>query len=142
MKCLYQYICRATAGRVDHAQLTTKMIMDIIHEDVEKDQTITIKQVHVLIRKTYQGVNPKYDKLWRWKEIVVSYIYGSWSIPTFECNYFIKLTKHGSNHIRSTTTTWCTSIQICGVGFGFVHRSILQFTASHQQRCITPSWEI
>jgi hypothetical protein len=78
MKCPYQHICRATAARVDHAQLT-KMIAYIICEDVEKDQTITIKQVHAFIRKVYPGVNPKYNKLWRGKEIDVSYVYGSWS---------------------------------------------------------------
>jgi hypothetical protein len=63
MKCLYQQIYRATAARVDHAQLTAKMIVNIIREDVEKDQTITIKQVHALIKNIYPGVNPKYNKL-------------------------------------------------------------------------------
>jgi hypothetical protein len=79
MKCLYQHICRVTTARVYHAQLTAKMITDIIREDVEKDQTITIKQVHGLIRNVYPGVNPKYNKLWHDKEIVVSYVFGSWS---------------------------------------------------------------
>jgi hypothetical protein len=65
MKCSYQHIYRTTAAR-------------IIREDVEKDQTITIKQVHALIRNVYSGVNSKYNKLWRGKEIIVSYVYDSW----------------------------------------------------------------
>jgi hypothetical protein len=45
----------------------------------EKYQIITIKQVCSLIRKVYPDLNPKYNKLWRRKEIDVSYVYGSWS---------------------------------------------------------------
>jgi hypothetical protein len=45
MKYPYKHICRATAVRVDHAQLTAKMITDVIREDVEKDHSITIKQL-------------------------------------------------------------------------------------------------
>jgi hypothetical protein len=148
MKCPYQHICRATATRVDHTQLTAKMNVDIIREDVEKDQTITIKQVRALIRKFYPGVNPKYNKLWRGKEITVSYVYDSWSgsyalLPRlFECNCFIKIRKQGLNPIRSTTTIRCTSIHMCSVSFCSVHRSILLFMASYHHRCITLLWEI
>jgi hypothetical protein len=63
MKYPYKHICRATAVRVDHAQLTAKMITDVIREDVEKDHSITIKQLRVLVRKVYPGVNSKYNKL-------------------------------------------------------------------------------
>jgi hypothetical protein len=45
MKCSYKHKCRVTAARVDHAQLTAKMIVDVIRKDVEKDHSITVKQV-------------------------------------------------------------------------------------------------
>jgi hypothetical protein len=79
MKCLYKYICRATVARVDYAQLTAKMIADVIREDIEKDHSITVKQVRKLVKKVYPGVNLKYNKLWRGREISIAYIYGSWS---------------------------------------------------------------
>jgi hypothetical protein len=53
------------------------MIMNVIREDVEKDHSITVKQVRALVRKVYPGVNPKYNKLWRGREIAIAYIYGS-----------------------------------------------------------------
>jgi hypothetical protein len=59
MKCSYKHICRATAAIVDHAQL----IVDVIREDIEKDYSITVKQVRALVRKVYPGVNSKYNKL-------------------------------------------------------------------------------
>jgi hypothetical protein len=40
MKCPYKHICRAIAARVDYAQLTAKMIVNVIREDVEKDHYI------------------------------------------------------------------------------------------------------
>jgi hypothetical protein len=46
---------------------------------VEKDNGMSIKQVRALIRKVFPGVHPKYNKLWRAKEIAIGYIYGSWS---------------------------------------------------------------
>jgi hypothetical protein len=76
---MYKHICRATAVRVDHAQLTAKMIADVIRKDVEKDHSITVKQVQALVRKVYPGVNAKYNKLWHGREIAIAYIYGSWS---------------------------------------------------------------
>jgi hypothetical protein len=78
-KIPYKHICRATVARVDHAQLTAKVIADIIREDVEKDISLPIKQVRGLIRKVFSGVNPKYNKLWRDREIVISYMFGTWS---------------------------------------------------------------
>jgi hypothetical protein len=79
MKCPYKHICRATAARVDHAQLTAKMIVDVIREDVEKNYSITVKQIQALVKKVYLGVNLKNNKLWRGREIAIAYIYGSWS---------------------------------------------------------------
>jgi hypothetical protein len=35
-KISYKHIYRATVARVDHAQLTAKVIADIIREDVKK----------------------------------------------------------------------------------------------------------
>jgi hypothetical protein len=53
MKCPYKHICRATAAIVVHAQLTVKIIVDVIHEDVEKDHSITVKQARALVKKKY-----------------------------------------------------------------------------------------
>jgi len=78
-KCPYKHICRSTAARFDHAQLTAKMMADIIREDVENNVSLPIKQVFGLVRKIFPGVNPKYNKLWRAREIVVAYMFGSWS---------------------------------------------------------------
>jgi hypothetical protein len=46
---------------------------------VEKDISLLIKHVRGLIRKFYSGVNSKYNKLWRDREIIISYMFGSWS---------------------------------------------------------------
>jgi hypothetical protein len=76
---LYKHIYRTKIARVDHAQLTAKVITDIIREDMEKDISLQIKQVRGLIRKLISGVNSKYNKLWRGCEIIIFYIFGSWS---------------------------------------------------------------
>jgi len=78
-KCPYKHICRATAARVDHAQLTAKMIADIIREDVQNNTSLPIKHIRGLVRKVYPGVNPTYNKLWRAREIAIAYLFGSWS---------------------------------------------------------------
>jgi hypothetical protein len=41
-------------ARVDHAQLTAKVIADNIREDMEKDISLPIKQVRGLIRKYFR----------------------------------------------------------------------------------------
>jgi hypothetical protein len=50
-KIPYKHIYRATVARVDHTQLTAKVIADIIREYVEKDISLPIKQIRRLIRK-------------------------------------------------------------------------------------------
>jgi phenylpyruvate tautomerase PptA (4-oxalocrotonate tautomerase family) len=57
------YIYRVTAVRIDHTQLTAKMITNVIREDVEKDHYIVVKQVRALVNKIYPKVNLKYNKL-------------------------------------------------------------------------------
>jgi hypothetical protein len=47
-KISYKHICRATIIRVDHAQLTAKVIADIIREDVEKDRWMIETKMQVL----------------------------------------------------------------------------------------------
>jgi hypothetical protein len=45
---------------------------------VKKDISLSIKQVRGLIRNVFSGVNPKYNKLWRDREIAISYMFRSW----------------------------------------------------------------
>jgi hypothetical protein len=69
----------ATAARVNHAQLTAKMIADIIQEDVQNNNSLLIKHVHGLVSKVYPGVNPTCNKLQRAREITIAYSFRSWS---------------------------------------------------------------
>jgi hypothetical protein len=77
IRCRNKHTCRAISARIDHPNLTAKLIADYIREDVEKDNAMSIKQVRELIRKVFPGVHPKYNKLWHVKEIAIGYIYGS-----------------------------------------------------------------
>jgi len=72
------HTCHADASRTDHAQLTAKMVADVIREDIRENVALTIKSVKGLVRKKYKGIIPKYNKLWRGRELAIAQLFGSW----------------------------------------------------------------
>lgn len=66
------HTCHADASRTDHAQLTAKMVADVIREDIRENVALTIKSVKGLVRKEYKGIIPKYNKLWRGRELAIA----------------------------------------------------------------------
>jgi hypothetical protein len=148
MKCMYKHICRATAVRVDHAQLTAKMIADVIRKDVEKDHSITVKQVQSLVRKVYPGVNVKYNKLWHGRKIAIAYIYGSWSgsyalLPRL-LNAIISSNLGSKAQLLSYPLIQPGVRQFKCAAWAFApwHSSIPLSTPSYYYRCLISSWEI
>jgi len=77
-KCPTPHTCRAPLSRTDHAQLTASMIAEVIREDIREDVTKSIKDIKGLVRKVYTGVTPKYNKLWRGRELAIAQMFGSW----------------------------------------------------------------
>jgi hypothetical protein len=47
--------------RLDHAQLTVKMIAGAIKQELADDMTLTIKIIFALLRAKFSDVNPSYD---------------------------------------------------------------------------------
>ncbi|XP_078177430.1 uncharacterized protein LOC144571908 [Carex rostrata] len=72
------HTCHADASRTDHAQLTAKMVADVIREDIRENVALTIKSVKGLVRKKYKGIIPKYNKLCRGRELAIAQLFGSW----------------------------------------------------------------
>ena len=72
------HTCRASTDRTDHAQLTAKMIAHIIKDDIREDVTKSISNIRGLVRKKYDGIIPKYNRLWRGRELAIAELFGSW----------------------------------------------------------------
>jgi hypothetical protein len=73
------HTCHADASRTDHAQLTAEMIAEVVRQDIREDVTLNIRNIKGLVRKKYGGVTPKYNKLWRGRELAIAQIFGSWA---------------------------------------------------------------
>ena len=72
------HTCRSPANRHDHAQLTAAMIADVIEPAIMDDVTTSIKQVSHLVKVQYDMFTPKYNKLWRGRELAIARMFGSW----------------------------------------------------------------
>jgi hypothetical protein len=74
----YDHTCVQEITRSDHAQLTTKVIADVIKRELAEDMTLIIKIICALLRVKFSGVNPSYAKIWRGHEKAISQNFESW----------------------------------------------------------------
>ena len=66
------HTCRYESSRTYHAQLTTLIIADIIEVTIKKDPCISIQGVANCVRIMHNNVTPKYNRLWRGREIAIA----------------------------------------------------------------------
>lgn len=76
--CQFPHTCRAPADRFDHAQLTAAVIADVIRDDLKENLELSILSIRQLVRQRYKNVKPKYNKLWRGRELAIVQLFGSW----------------------------------------------------------------
>ena len=72
------HTCRSEASRTDHAQLTASIIADIIADTIKKDPCMSIQGVANCVRIKHNHVTPKYNRLWRGREVAIARQFGSW----------------------------------------------------------------
>ena len=108
-KNVAKHTCHASASRLDHAQLTSAMVANCIKLSLEKNADISIRAVADLCAERYEGIVPKYNKLWRGRELAIARAFGSWEgsygliIPLLEA---IKRANPATQHkIVSKATT-------------------------------------
>ena len=77
-KNVAKHTCHASASRLDHAQLTSAMVANCIKLSLEKNADISIRAVADLCAERYEGIVPKYNKLWRGRELAIARAFGSW----------------------------------------------------------------
>jgi hypothetical protein len=98
--------CKVPAQRADHCQLTAEMVALAIDETMRRDITVSINHIRDVIKATYKNVTPKYNKLWRGRELAIANLFGSWEnsynllIPLFEA---IKRSNPGTKYCVTST---------------------------------------
>ena len=78
-KCPFLHTCTSAAAMVDHDQLTSQLIADIIVPELKENMGMSIKTVGGIVRTRFPGVKPTYNKLWRGRETAMAMLFGSWS---------------------------------------------------------------
>jgi hypothetical protein len=53
-----------SATRADHNQMTSRMIADIVKNQLRDNLEMTVKEVRCLVRQKFPTVQPNYNKLW------------------------------------------------------------------------------
>jgi hypothetical protein len=77
-KCHVPHSCRTPASRTDHAQLTASIIADVIADTIKRDVASSINHIADVVRTKFSMVIPKYNKLWRGRELAIARLFGSW----------------------------------------------------------------
>ena len=72
------HACKVPATREDHDQLTAEMVARAIDGTVRRDVCVSINHIRDVVKAKYKNVTPKYNKLWRGRELAIANIYGSW----------------------------------------------------------------
>jgi hypothetical protein len=72
------HTCHAPTNRTDHAQLTAAVIANVIKEDIREDVTKSINDIKSIVRAKFQGIVPKYSRLWSGRELAIEEMFGSW----------------------------------------------------------------
>ena len=72
------HTCFSDASRLDHSQLTSGMVANCIKVSLRTNVDISIRAVRDLVEERYPGIVPKYNKLWRGRELAIARQFGSW----------------------------------------------------------------
>jgi len=70
--------CKVPTIRADHCQLTVEMIALAIDDTIRRDVCAPINHILDVVKKEYKNVTPKYNKLWRGRELAIANMFGSW----------------------------------------------------------------
>jgi hypothetical protein len=98
--------CKVSATRADHCQLTAEMIGLAIDDTIRRDVCAPINHIRDVVKKAYKNVTPKYNKLWRGRELAIANMFGSWEnsynllIPLLEA---IQRNNPGSKYCVTST---------------------------------------
>ena len=66
------HTCTSEYTRTDHAQLMASIIADIIGTSIKEDPTMSIQSVANCVKVRFGSITPKYNKLWRGRELAVA----------------------------------------------------------------------
>lgn len=100
------HTCTVSATRTDHCQLTAEMVALAIDKTIRRDVCASINHIRDLVMQKYDKVTPKYNKLWRGRELAIANLFGSWEgsynllIPLFEA---IQRNNPGTKYCVTTT---------------------------------------
>ena len=72
------HICFQDPSRSNHFNLISSMVADVIRNALTDDADISIKVIRNMVRVRYENVTPKYNKLWRGRELAIARQFGSW----------------------------------------------------------------
>jgi hypothetical protein len=59
------------ATRADHSHMTSRMITDIVKNQLRKNLEMTVKETKGLVIQKFFTVQPSYNKLWRGRELTI-----------------------------------------------------------------------
>jgi len=74
----YKHSCFGSATRLDHHQMTARMIANIIAVSLRENLEMTVKQVRAAVKSIHSTIEPSYNKLWRGREVAIADLFGSW----------------------------------------------------------------
>ncbi|XP_078151905.1 uncharacterized protein LOC144547193 [Carex rostrata] len=119
------HTCTSEYTRIDHAQLTASIIADIIGPNIKENPTMSIRSVAHCVKVRFGSITPKYNKLWRGRELAVARQFGSWK----ESYNFMKLLllgicdkNPGSRHLFRTKPSFDKDT-------GLVKQGVVEFVA-------------
>jgi len=119
------HTCTSEYTRTDHAQLTASIIADIIEPFIKEDPTKSIRDVAHCVRVRFGSITPKYNKLWRGREIAVARQFGSWE----ESYNFMKLLLIGICDKNPGSVHQFVTSPIIDENTGLVKQGVQEFKA-------------
>ena len=73
-----EHSCYGSATRLDHHQMTARMVANIIKTRLRENLEMTVKQVRAAVKSIHSTIKPSYNKLWRGREVAIADLFGSW----------------------------------------------------------------
>ena len=73
-----EHSCYGSATRLDHHQMTARMVANIIKTRLRENLEMNIKQVRAEVKAIHPTIEPSYNKLWRGREVAIADLFGSW----------------------------------------------------------------
>ena len=70
--------CYGSATRLDHEQLTAKLVADTIREQLRDNMEMSVTEARGLVKLRFPTVHPSYNKIWRGRELAIADLFGSW----------------------------------------------------------------